>query len=71
MSQHSTETTAVHLTARELAILEGGLFELAENIVPVDTVLHNKLKAALAALPQKHCLKWCCLTSDNPKPHED
>ena len=64
---HSTETTTVNLTARELAILEGGLFELAVNVMRVDETLHNKLKEALAALPQKHCLKWCCLESDNPK----
>lgn len=64
---HSTSTTTVNLTARELAILESGLFELAEHVVPVDVVLHNKLKEALASLPSKHCLKWCCLNSDNPK----
>lgn len=63
---HSTLTTTVNLTARELSILEGGLFELAVNIMPVDAVLHNKLKEALASLPSKHCLKWCCLNSDNP-----
>jgi len=66
MSQHSTETIAVQLTARELAILGGGLYELAEHIMSVDEVLHNKLKEALASLPSKHCLKWCCLTSDTP-----
>ena len=64
---HSTLTTTVNLTARELAILESGLFELAVNVMRVDEVLHNKLKEALASLPNKHCLKWCCLTSDNPK----
>lgn len=64
---HSTETIAVQLTAREISILEGGLYELAEHIMPVDETLHNKLKEALAALPSKHCLKWCCLESDNPQ----
>ena len=64
---HSTLTTTISLTARELAILEGGLFELAEHIMPVDEVLHNKLKEALASLPNKHCLKWCCLNADNPE----
>ena len=64
---HST----VNLTARELAILEWGLFELAEHVVPGDVVLHNKLKEALASLPSKHCLKWCCLNSDNPMLSED
>lgn len=64
---HSTLTTTVNLTARELAILESGLFELAEHVMRVDEVLHNKLKEALASLPNKHCLKWRCLTSDNPE----
>lgn len=64
---HSTLTTTVNLTARELAILESGLCELAEHYVPMDEVLHNKLKEALASLPSKYCLKWCCLNSDNPE----
>lgn len=59
-------TATVTFTARELAILQGGLIELTTHVMPLDKELNKKLQAALDSIPNKPCLKWCCVNSTEP-----
>lgn len=60
-------TVTVSLTARELSILQNGLHELTIHIMPLDIELNNKLQEALDSIPNKKCLRWCCVNSTDPK----
>lgn len=60
-------TVTVTLTARELSILQSGLHELTNYIMPLDKELDSKLQEALDSIPNKKCLRWCCVNSTDPK----
>lgn len=60
-------TVTVTLTARELSILQSGLHELTNYIMPLDKELDSKLQEALDSIPNKKYLRWCCLNSSDPK----